>query len=238
LGPAAQRLASVVEPVREDPNVALRVLGGLTGYFSAPTPPDTPDKLVVYLWGRGVQRHVRAAVRGERLGDLRRVDWIRANRDKLKEAVHAALRWPTRQADAPTALSRPDAYTPGVQRFGVGGLASIVLAAATVVLVGVPVISGFWSADTSPSATTSTTPPWCRDLLTNHMADVRRLPPQEIRRIVVACDMTYTKECSSAGSTDPRTGRMIYAEPPHCTIRDKHGRVVRTYTTDALRPTP
>jgi hypothetical protein len=129
----------------------------------------------------------------------------------------------------------PHAYTPGVRRL-VGRLAIAALLVATVLLVGVPVIAGF-SSDTSQTATTSTTAPWCRSLLTN-MDNIRRMPLAEIRRIIVACDMTYTKECSSAASTDPRTGRMIYAEPPRCTIMDKHGRVVRTYTTDALRPTP
>jgi Ser/Thr protein kinase RdoA (MazF antagonist) len=72
---------------------ARRVRSFVSGYHRVrPLPADAPDMLVVYLWGRGVQRHVRAALRGKQLGDLRRVDWIRANRDKLKEAVHAALR--------------------------------------------------------------------------------------------------------------------------------------------------
>jgi hypothetical protein len=119
----------------------------------------------------------------------------------------------------------------------VGGLASLVLVVATVVLVGVSVIAGFGSTDTTQSATTSTTAPWCRSLLTD-MDNVRRLPLPEIRRVIVACDMTYTKECSAAGTVDTNTGQMSYAEKPNCVIRDKHGKVVRTYRTDALRSTP
>ncbi len=77
----------------------------------------------------------------------------------------------------------------------------------------------------------------CLDLRQPRNVDtVRRLPQPELRRYIVACNLTYTKECSAAGTVDPRTGIERYAEPPHCTIRDKHGKIVRTYTTDALRP--
>jgi Ser/Thr protein kinase RdoA (MazF antagonist) len=55
-------------------------------------PADSPDNLVVYLWGRGVQMLVRAALRGDRLGDSRRIDWIRAHQAELRDAVGQALR--------------------------------------------------------------------------------------------------------------------------------------------------
>jgi hypothetical protein len=112
---------------------------------------------------------------------------------------------------------------------------------ATVVLVGWPVIAGFWT--TSPVEMAMSHPSaqnvQCLDLrVPENMDKVRHLPQPELQRYIVACNMTYTKECSAAGAIDPSTGRETYAEPPHCVIRDKHGKVVRTYTTDALRPTP
>ena len=105
-----------------------------------------------------------------------------------------------------------------------------------VVVVGWPVVAGFGSDSHRRATTTSTTAPWCRALLTN-MDNVRRLPLPEIRRVIVACDMTYTKDCGGSADIDPHTGVTLHSSYS-CVIKDKHGNVVRTYTTDALRPTP
>ena len=124
-----------------------------------------------------------------------------------------------------------------MRRFSAGGLAILALTAVAVVLVAWPVIAGFSTTDVSQNATTtSTTAPWCRALLTN-MDNVRRLSLPQIRRVIVACDMTYTKECGGSADIDPHTGVTRHSSYS-CVIKDKHGKVVRTYTTDALRPTP
>ena len=121
-----------------------------------------------------------------------------------------------------------------MRRLGVGGLVSAGLVLATVILVGGQVVAGFWSSDSRATAAGVVR---CLDLRQpKHLDAVRRLPQPELRRYIVACNLTYTKECSAGGTVDPRTGIERYAEPPHCTIRDRHGKIVRTYTTDALRP--
>lgn len=128
-----------------------------------------------------------------------------------------------------------DAYTARVR----SRLASVVISAlmlAAVVLVAWPVISGFASDSSQGAATTSTTARWCGTVLT-HMDNVRRLPRPELQRVVVACNLTYTKDCGGSGDIDPHTGATLHSSYS-CVIRDKHGKVVRTYTTDALRPTP
>lgn len=145
-------------------------------------------------------------------------------------------------------VSRPDAYTPGVRWALVGRLAIVALIAATVMLVAVPVIAGFWSRDavdlamSRRNATVSTIR--CLDLRQpGNMDKVRRLPQLDLARYVVACNLTYTKDCSGSSTTplDPKTGQPIgptRSSAYTCEIRDKHGKVVQTYTTDALRPTP
>jgi hypothetical protein len=126
-----------------------------------------------------------------------------------------------------------------VQRFGVGGLASILLAAATVVLVGVPVIAGFWSTDANPrviEAPIIRVPAInCLDLRNPaNLNAVRHLAQPELSRYATWCHLDYTKSCSAAGTIV--NGKEIYSQPPTCEIKDKHGKVVRTYTTDSLGP--
>ena len=99
-----------------------------------------------------------------------------------------------------------------------GWLAILVV---SVVLVGWPVVAGFWM--TSPLELAMSQHPGAR-IVTVHCLDV-------------ACDMTYTKSCGGAADIDPHTGVTRHSSYS-CEIRDKHGKVVRTYTTDALRPTP
>lgn len=55
-----------------------------------------------------------------------------------------------------------------------------------------------------------------------NVAPVRHLPPPELRRYLDACNLTYTKDC-----TGQTSGEMT------CEIRDKSGKLVRTYTTRA-----
>ena len=84
----------------------------------------------------------------------------------------------------------------------------------------------------------------CLDLAQpGNMDKVRHLRQPELQQYIVACNLTYTKDCSRSSTTplDPKTGQPIgpaQSSAYICEIRDKHGKVVRTYTTDALRPTP
>jgi hypothetical protein len=120
-------------------------------------------------------------------------------------------------------------------------LATLALTAAAAALVGVPVIAGFWSRDAvdARTSTPGATVIHCLDLRQpGNMDKVRRLPRPDLARYIVACNLTYTKDCSGAGTVDTLTGKTIYDTPPTCVIRDKRGNVVRTYTTDVLRPTP